>query len=352
MNRYLLLTFLSSFCMTAMAQAVVFEENFDSQPDWQTSGENSLGNLPNNWNAGRTDENWHPASIPGAQPSMKISGGDPDKVFGSSGKAFITYSESYNDTSNNGFTSDGFLTKDIPPTDKLYVEFKLKFQPGFASDSEGGQIKLFRALHWDGGERHKFFTNGNSAPIYLFDWAQNSYGLRQFHAFRCDDQENNYYCVNPSISGAPRNIITGDMSANFIEDLSGLPNTILDLVNGGTIPTSGKVHHNQVYGSIWHTMAFYLQLNSSPGVKDGILKVWIDGNIITDMTSIPWIGNNGDINAKWNSVSFGGNDRYHFQDSSSSSWAANKERWYAIDEITIMDDLPVRPNPPSNVYLQ
>jgi len=347
MSKYYLLVSLVLFTHSAIAQVLLFEDNFDTQADWQTQDENNMGSIPTGWDTGRTDENWHPSNTPGSSPSMLISGDNPEQVYGGTGKAFITYSESFNDLSNNGYTSDGFITKDIPPTDELYVQFQIKFQPGFAADTEGGSIKVFRVLSWDGVEpRHRFFSSGNSAPIYVFDWSQNSYGVRQFHAFRCDDQSNNYYCTNPTISGAPRSIVTGDMSANFVEDIDQFPNTIPDLVNGGTIPTSGTITHNQVYGSIWHKMAFYLRMNTAPGVKDGILRAWIDDQPITDINGIAWIGTNGSMSSQWNSISFGGNDRYHFNTDSAAP-IADRERWYAIDEIKVFDSIPTIISPPT-----
>lgn len=173
MSKYYLLVSLVLFTHSAIAQVLLFEDNFDTQADWQTQDENNMGSIPTGWDTGRTDENWHPSNTPGSSPSMLISGDNPEQVYGGTGKAFITYSESFNDLSNNGYTSDGFITKDIPPTDELYVQFQIKFQPGFAADTEGGSIKVFRVLSWDGVEpRHRFFSSGNSAPIYVFDWSQ------------------------------------------------------------------------------------------------------------------------------------------------------------------------------------
>ena len=312
--------------------------DFDNDPPWQTAGRESLGDLPPGWDAGRTDEQWHPDDgDSGTKPSMLIDGTDPDQVFGDSGQAFVTYSESYNDTSNNGFTSDGMLTKDIAPTDRLYVRFKIKFKPGWANDAERGQVKIFRALSFDGGERYRFFSSGNSAPIYIYDWAQNVYGVRHLHAFRCDPQQNNYFCTAPTIIGPPRQVVTGDMSANYTSDVAALAPQLPDLVNGGVLPADGLVYHEQVFGDRWHTMEFYLQLNSAPGATDGVLQHWLDGEPLIDMRQVPWIGSDGDIDARWNSISIGGNDRFHFD---LTSAPALRERWYSIDELTVARDRP------------
>jgi hypothetical protein len=334
---------------------LLFEDNFDSQADWATVGPNDVGILPDGWTFARTDENWHPNSTPNSQPSMLISGKDVNKVFGGSGKSFITYTESLNDLSNNGFTSDGFITIDFPPKDEVYVEFYVKFQPGFSSDSEEGQIKLFRALSFDGGERSKFFTSGDNAPIYIYDWSQNTFGLRHFHAFRCDDQAVNYFCAKPAILNPPRAIVSGDMSANFTTNVSSIipQPQFIDQTNVEDILllSGGVITHNQLFGEAWHKLAFHLKLNTALSVQDGVLKFWLDDQLVVDMDQIAWIGENGSMGAKWNSVSFGGNDRFHFNLDPGAA-ISDRERWYAIDNIKIYDGFPQSPMAPTNLFIE
>lgn len=326
---------------------LIFEENFDAQPDWATAGRNALPpNLPVNWDFARTDEQWHPADGDiGTQPSMMIHGNNPEQVYGGTGKAFITYSESFNDVGNNGFGSDGILWKDLPPTDEIFVRFKLKFQPGWATTlAEAGQIKIFRVSSWDGpntgrGERTRFGTVGNNAPLYFFDWSHGIYGARHFHAFRCDAQTTNYFCTAPVIADAPRQILSGDMSANFSSNIAIHGSRLPDLVNGGLLSTDPQaiISHNQVYGDVWHTIELHLKLNSQPGVQDGVFRQWLDGQKMVDMVRIAWIGTSGDINAKWNSIALGGNDLFHFD---LTGAPADRERWYAIDDVEVYNALP------------
>lgn len=327
----------------AIADAVIFSENFDDQPDWTTTGRTTIGSLPLNWDGARTDEAWHPSTDAGTQPSMMINGDDPTQVYGGTGKAFISYSESNNPLDDNGFESDNIIEKDIPETNEVYVKFHLKFQPGWATNSELGQIKMLRIGHWDGpdsgtGERFKFGSDGNNAPLYFYDWSQNSYGVRHFHAFRCDQQVGNYFCTTPVIAGAPRQIISGDMSADYGANIAALGAQIPDLVNGGILNYTSLNYHNQVFGAEWHLMEFYLKLNSAPGIQDGVFKHWIDGELVVNMLQMPWIGAAGSINAKFNIVALGGNDRYHFD---LVGAPVDRERWYSIDNLVIMSALPV-----------
>lgn len=317
-----------------------FAESFDSQDDWQTGDKDNIYTLPNNWDYARTDETWHPVDHTDAQPSIKISGDTPEQVFGGNGKALVNYVESYNDTSNGGFTSDGVLSKDLTPTDELYVQFKLKFQPGFAANDEYGTLKLFQALSYDNeGPREKLNEQGHSAPVYYFEWVQSEWGLRHSHKFRCDAQSDNFYCTDPKIQNPPREINWGGMSTNYTSDISSLAPQIPDLVMGGNIPSTGTVYHNQVFGDQWHNLAFYLKQNSAPGVTDGTLKVWLDDNLIINMNEIAWIGNNGDMDSKWNNVTFGGMEKFHFNLDETAP-ISDRERWYSIDDIIILDHVP------------
>tara|TARA_R110002072_G_scaffold218265_1_gene375979 strand:+ start:7497 stop:8582 length:1086 start_codon:yes stop_codon:yes gene_type:complete len=331
------------FASLSVHSELIFEENFDAQPDWTTTGRKTVGTLPLNWDAARTDEAWHPSDGDiGTKPSMMINGDSSEQIYGSSGKAFITYSESNNPSDDNGFESDGILTKDIPSTSTLFIRFYVKFQPGWASNIEVGQLKMLRVGHWDGqlsgtGERYRFGNSGNNAPLYFYDWSQNSYGLRHFHAFRCDKQKGNYFCISPTITGAPRQIVSGDMSADYGKNIAQLGAKIPDLVNGGNLNYTDLNYHNQVFGNKWNKLEFYFELNSASGVQDGEFKHWINGQKIIDMNQIPWIGVEGDMNAKWNMFAIGGNDRFHFD---LEGVPSQRERWYAIDNIEVYDDLP------------
>ncbi len=316
---------------------LLFQEDFDDLADWMTETSDSVGPLPGRFDYGYTGETWHPTSVPGSMPSVSISGADPSQVFCGTGKALIVTYESTNNAS--AYTSDGFLTKNIPPSNEVYVSFRMKFEPGFNAESANGALKILRILSWDGVRpRSRFFSSGNSAPIYLFDWSRSNYGVRQKHAFRCDDQATTYFCTDPRITNAPRSVNNGDMSANFSSDIAMLSPRLSDLVNGGVLPNAGTVWHEQVYGDIWHKLEFYVKLNSAPSVNDGIFRFTLDDEMIIDMDEIPWIGRNGSMDARWNSVAFGGNGKYNWN--SSGGFDASRERWIAIDNIVIRNSLP------------
>jgi hypothetical protein len=73
-------------------------------------------------------------------------------------------------------------------------------------------------------------------------------------------------------------------------------------------------------------------MNSAPGVQDGTLEQWVDGEKLISMNQVPWIGTGGDMNKKWNILSIGGNDHHHTDLSGSP---ADREYWYAIDDVIV-----------------
>lgn len=335
------------------ASALILSENFDKQADWATAGRHSLPTLPQGWDSGRTDEEWHPSDgDTGFQPSMQINGNHSNQVYGGTGKAFINYAESFNATDDNGWSSDGQITKDLAGYSEIYAKFNIKFAPDFADNLSDNfaTSKIFRVGYWDGtGSRYKFFSNGNSGPLYIWNWYVNSYGARNQNAFRCAPQTSNYYCGTPQILNSPRAVTTGDMNANFTTNVAALAPKIPDLVNGGFLPYTGIVSHEQVWGSIWHTLEFHLKMNSLPGEQDGVLQMWLDGEKLISMNEIPWIGTGGDPNIKWNILSIGGNDHHHVTE---NGVIADKEYWYAIDNLEVYNKLPAGPKalaiPPPN----
>jgi len=318
-------------------QGLIFSENFDAQPDYMPLTSSDYTTLPQGWDAVYQVENWHPNDIPNAKANMYINDEQP---FGENGKSFLNYAES--EDGGSGWASDGQIVKDFAPTSAVYFKLKIKFQNGWASDSERGNVKLFRVGHFDGGtraNRFQYFGTGYSAPMYIFNWEQSDYGVRHNHSARCDPQLTNYYCQTPAFTYPHRAVSQGSMSVNYSDNISAFGPSLPDLLNGGLLPTSGTVTHNQVYGDVWHELAFYVELNTAAGVADGKMRYWLDGQKMVSSDSVPWIGTGGDINAKWNFIELGGNDYYHW-DVDNDAFATSKERWFVLDELEIYNAVP------------
>ncbi len=346
---WLLLMFIATQSIHA---EVLYQQNFDDLTDWQTQGRSTLGSLPGDFDEGITAELWHPSEVPNSMPSIYISGENPNQVYGEKGKALILTYESIGGLTNSGsWPSDGVLIKDISPSNEVYVRFRIKFQKDFLTnaDENGGLAKIFRIASFDGTVGGKTFgKSGSHSPVYFFDWGGSlQWGARHIHAFRCDDQAITYYCNKPEIQDAPRTVSRGSISANFTSNIVSLGAKLPDLLNGGILPDTGSIEHNQVYGDVWHTVEYFVKLNSSPNAVDGEFKFWLDEQPLIDMKMIPWIGSNGSMGAKWNRVLFGGNGIFDFNTNSDAPVTA-RERWVAIDDIIVLDGLPKKPTSPNN----
>lgn len=287
---------------------IIFEDNFDSHPDWfpQTEEEGCYtasckSTVPGQWNYYRNDELWHPNTDgSGFHPTIQISN---ENFRGSSGKGYTQWNESNNGRAGDGWGADGDLSKDLGKDySEIYVQVKVKFQPGFQwyfDQNNNAMIKMVRFQHWDRvGTPYQYFTSGNNSPVYVFDSVNSLWGFRHQHAFRCDPQSTNYYC-SPSYDG------------NYT--FSGNP-----------------TFNNSLGDGNWHTLEFHGKMNTSPGVRDGVIEFWVDGKLEYNRSDIAWMGTGSPGNLGWNIVGIGGNAFNSYAPASD-----RKEQWYAIDDLVI-----------------
>jgi chitinase len=342
----LTISFLFLLCSKVTAQ-VIFQENFDSQADWtrsQPSGgsETDLtpsATVPTNWTDFRNEFSifsLSPSLGTSGHPTMNIISGS-EYAYGGTGKAFVYYSESGEDTycGPTVWCSDGLLGKSLVGTnysqgyDDIYIRFKLKLQPGWQWRM-GGAMKILHVSHYGG--------NGN-----LYDY-------------------------HSSNENKPRMVAVLQLEPDW--------RTLRLMTLNSCLPTTGTIEtyynpHNQSYagegdpavtpgcawggancmaGGEWHTLEFRLKMNSAAGRSDGIMQFWVDGIMEGSKTDINWIsqdasGNPADpANYRWNHVWLGGNNYNGYAARSSVS-----EQWYAIDDVVIANeyigpqDAPIAP---------
>lgn len=358
-----------AYVQTATSE-VLFEENFDNQPDW-TSGLDvnatsaspsgkpdrvqsaSTHVIPEGWFSVRQDPVWAPSTgHPDRHESIEILGSNADKARGGVGKSFVSWRDSY-DAGWNYWGSESMLVKYFPEGyDSIYVEFWIRFGDNWTREYVSGKpsaaSKLFRVSSWSGeGSEYQAFGGGELGPIALWDHNINSYGMRNAVAFRGGPHGDNYGFSSGDISGLPRQTIgSGDLNMNFTRDVVGMDvdgsnPEIVDRVNGGYISNDPyeNISHNQIFGpgGSWTKMAFFVKMNSSPGANDGVFKQWLNGEQILNVTTIPWIrpSSTENQNAKWNLVAIGGNDFFQTYDNS-----VRREEWYSIDDVVIRTDIP------------
>lgn len=308
---------LCGVCNHATAQ-VIFEDNFDSQSDWApkclncnrnsggyTSGAESSG-TPNGWDWWRNDEFWSPfvftdrgygGGTINSKPTIQISNLN---FYGPTGKALTVFNESNNGDGSDGFGADGILAKSLGQDyQELYINVKIKYQKGFqlhwTVGSNGAIQKLVRLGH--NGNPNQPFGFGSSyqnAPMYFFDTYVDEYGLSHTHSFRFSPA-NLYYLPGQKTMG----------------QYVGKPSFDISIGDGN-----------------WHTLSFYLKMNSSPGVADGISKYWFDGVLQSSTSNIPFIKSGSMLG--WNSVYLGGNCFNQYAPITDKA-----EQWYAFDDIVV-----------------
>ncbi|WP_309043349.1 hypothetical protein [Marinobacter sediminicola] len=375
-----LLTFGALLVSPVLHSEVIFKESFDGQPDW-TSAMHSTDTvqratthtIPEGWYSIRQDPTWAPSKgYQDKHETIEILASNANKARGGKGKSFVSWRDSY-DRGWNYWASESILLKYFPEGyDELYVEFWIRFDPNWTREQVPGRpsaaSKMFRVSSWSGdGEEYGAFSDGNVGPIALWDHSVNKYGLRNALAFRGGPHSDNYKLTGADIPDVGNSIISGslgDFNLNFSSSLAGRGPTgadpvIADRLNGGFITknTSGLVGHDQIFGpgDSWTKMAFYVKMNSAPGVKDGVFRQWLNDKQIFVSTEIPWIrpSETRDENAKWNLVAIGGNDFFQTYPNEE-----RHEEWYSIDDLIIRNDIPdyvdsgsgtivVPPNPPA-----
>lgn len=300
----------------ASLTGIIFEDNFDAQPDWVAAksmdceGRTSAPcayTLPDNWDYVRNVESWHPTEgEPTKKAGQYISS---DQFEGASGKSWIRYHESDKDasTDSNTWGNDGMMLKQLDQDyQEIYATFDIKFDSGWQwASGHTGIFKLFRASHFDNateGSPWAYFTSGDHGPLALFDLKESpTWGFRGTYALRCDPQEDVYYCAG------------GD------EDDSLLPGTTVDTPFNTTLGDGG-----------WHTMTYRLKMNSALTIADGVFQVWVDGQLLMDRQDIPWRSTNSSLSNGWNMIGLGGNTTNWY------SLPVNKaEQWYAIDNFKV-----------------
>jgi hypothetical protein len=66
------------------------------------------------------------------------------------------------------------------------------------------------------------------------------------------------------------------------------PYQSLTLRNPGDVPVFGKIF--RLNTGRWYTLEYRYKLSSAPGVNDGIVEVWVDGNKVYSASDLPTCG--------------------------------------------------------------
>jgi len=305
--------------------AVIFEENFDEQADWNTGNqydaqECSVGNCnaswyPTNWDAFRNMKGsssfTHPPVSIGSMPD-----GSSDHTNSTSNKkALIIYNES--NTYNPGYwAGDGNLIKYFGPSanyKELYVRMWMKTQANWQVQSTGTvQSKVFRTSHWRPDGDNIFQVANENSPIFFWDWGAWNGQAIYMPAYRCD--------ATPYVASGT----TQGRSADYYCDAL---DTAHNFQKGdyGQVWSSGGPTTKFADGA-WHRYDIHLKMNDI-GAANGVLEWSYDGQLVLSHYDMIWKEPSASADTGWNNVWFGGN--------SNNAFGNYVDQWYAIDDIVV-----------------
>ena len=329
------------------AAAWLFEDTFDAQADWVApagSGADATkfrwsgDSLPVGWDALYNSGDSYPAN-----PNMEIA----PSVLDVSGKVLKVWREWHPTTT---FGSNAHLGKLFDQDfDEMYVEFEIAFMPGWTTtDTAASKVLRMFSSDRDPVDFWEAFAGGHQGPLVLLDYATSgTYGLRNGLFFRGGPHGDNYAMGDDDIGGIGRTITPGslgDLSMNWTDDLQGNLTgggspQIPDKLNGGFLPTTGIVSHEQVFGvaGTFTKIGVYVKMNSAPDVADGIFRQYLDDQLIVDSEAVRWVGPTSEPMPGWNAFALGGNDSW-----TSSTWdeSDQREEFYEIRRVAVYNGLP------------
>lgn len=370
---------IKQFCITlailvplAADAEVIFTEDFDQLDDFTSTMHTtekaqsvSKGHiLPEGWYGLYQGTQWSPETgYPNNHASLEILMENKDKAFGGQGKSAVHWRESFSLGWKN-WASDSQLVKLFDKEyEELHVKFDIKFSPNWWQRENFANYtsKIFRVGSWSReGDIFSGFQ-GALGPIYLWDYKRDAYGVRNIYTIRCGPHGLNYNCQN-EYSGGSFNYTTHTKG----QDIGGTDPQLENLGGSGyLVDFGGSTTHDQIFGPSekWTQVEFYVRMNSEPGVADGVLRQWINGERVLNREDVPWVQENPENKmVGWNYIAIGGND--YFQPHPNEQ---QFEDWYAIDNLMVRSDMPDEgldsssstpdgkmkaPNPPNNISVE
>ena len=337
---------------------ILFEQDFDGLPDWHSGLEENatwrspeglpdrvqrfdIHNIPEGYFAVYQDPTWAPSvGHPDRHEVIEILTGNEEKARGRSGKSMVNWRDSY-DPGWNRFNSDSLMLIRIGEQEEVYVEFWITLSEEMIEsfyENMMGSSKVFRVYSFTGDWDDPFdYFGGVSHPNLIWSiTGGTNYGVRNFiHMYGLDSD---------GAPEMPRSAIgSGDYSLSYLTNTEGMGFEGEDVylenkLDGGLITPDqvGPAMIDQVFGppEIWTKVAFYVRMNSAPGVNDGIIAQFIDNKRILFSDKVSWTRSDRE-RSLWNVVGIGGND--HFHDYPNED---RVENWYAIDDLVIRTDIP------------
>lgn len=349
--------FLTELMISQGMGQIIFSDNFDSHSNWSPT--QKTGGQVNA--ASSSDSQELPSGggydyycIDGSSYSDKGENTlniDSHVFMGTSGKAFIFYSEKQN---TNGWGNDGLLGIQLPGGEtgynEIFIRFYVKFQAGWRwqSNADIGQKMLHVAHHKSSDSKQAFFSITENKPRAFFKIYKVQNGIQGSDVLGEPTVSKFNGLSNPNYpEGAiyfPGGSYGGDgIDYNSDRDtyraaLSQKYGSSADLVDpiftaiGNPQFQAANFPAGMFGDGDWHCWEFQLKMNSAAGATDGVFSFWQDGIKIYSFNDIDWIesGGGNPKDRQWNYVWLGGNNNNVYSSASEES-----EQWYAIDNLVI-----------------
>lgn len=139
--------FTASLHSSILSAEILFQENFDNQPDYTSNHSTDLNitgggeTIPNNWYGVRQTSSW-------GHESIEILSSNSSKAKGGTGKSLVIHRES-RDLGPTTWIAEGLLLQHFPAGhDELYVSFWIRFGDNWTK-TPGWTTKMFRIYSWD-----------------------------------------------------------------------------------------------------------------------------------------------------------------------------------------------------------
>lgn len=325
--------FLATLGVGFCTATVLFEDDFDSHPDWSPPQRRGVS----------TSDKSHPVyGNPRGYSDWRVGGSENEEGVGHNtlnidgthhrggeGKAFVFWTEM-----SQNWGADGLLGVDLEGGyPEIYIRFYIKFQKDWRWCTNLSPMQKFlHVSHYDPEDAdslYDYFSPTQNKPRYVMQaakWNKGASDVSISHSL-------SWYDNGPTPSNT-RNYFPGggyagsgtDWSTNSLDYDTAL---FIDGNYASYLP-----HKKGMMGDgEWHCWEWRLKMNTADGVSDGALQWWQDGLLLYSKTDILWANSESQCRA-WNHVWLGGNNlnTYGLE---SDPWTHLHEQWYAIDDFVI-----------------
>lgn len=330
--------------------SILFEDNFNSHPDWSPVqnfegktckfGQSCSDPIPEGYYDYRIAGYENCSNLDGSHNTLNISSLN---ARGGSGKSFMMWSEPCLSRSGS-WGSDGLLGVDFAPQNEIFIKYWIKFQTDWEWEGDGYGARALGTAPTSPMQKFLHVSHFNPAlldPWNFFDGTQNKPRFTpQLAKFGGGS-----YRVQMNLPFSPLTAVR-DSSASFTTN-NYFGASLVDM----RVPGPGGNPAAPGDGN-WHSFEFYLKLNSSGGVADGVGRAWYDGVLIGSSSDVVWIPTGDDPSLwKWNHAWLGGNSFNRHNDtwlSNHSYIAGDKVVFDSYNWTALQDHVSANENKPSS----